>query len=378
MEMKPGDRIVANEGESKVLGVGTVTEPGYEWKPEREEFGHVVHVDWDPSYEQSIERRPHWGFKTVKQLPSGFIEEHLETAPEPYSIEKATDGLFYERSDFETWLRRLRKKKNLILQGPPGVGKTFVSEKLAYALMGEKAEGRTEMVQLHQSYTYEDFIRGYRPTPGGNFQLKDGVFFQFCERAKEDPGRDYVFIIDEINRGNLSKIFGELMMLIEPDKRGPSHAIQLSNRREEGDPYGNQFYVPENLYLIGMMNTADRSLAMVDYALRRRFAFVEMEPRFDDKRFEAHLDRQGASDEMIEQVVSRLGSLNDAIAEDDSLGEGFRIGHSYFCPGEKETPDETWYQEVVTREIEPLLKEYWFDASETAENHINDLKGDSN
>jgi MoxR-like ATPase len=299
----------------------------------------------------------------------------LNAEPKSFSVEDATEDLFYGRDAFKTWLGRLRKKKNLILQGPPGVGKTFVSKKLACALMGEKAEGRTEMVQLHQSYTYEDFIRGYRPTPDGNFQLKDGVFFQFCERAKEYPGRDYVFIIDEINRGNLSKVFGELMMLIEPDKRGPDHAIQLSNRREEGDTYGNRFYVPENLYLIGMMNTADRSLAMVDYALRRRFAFVEMEPRFDDKRFEAYLDRQGASEEMIEQVVSRLGSLNDAIAEDDSLGEGFRIGHSYFCPGEKETPDETWYQEVVTREIEPLLKEYWFDASETAENHIGDLKG---
>lgn len=378
MEMKPGDRIVANEGESKVLGVGTVSEPGYEWKPEREEFGHVVHVDWDTSYRQSIESQGHWRFKTIKQLTPGFIDEHLETAPEPYSIEKATDGLFYKLGDFETWLRRLRKKKNLILQGPPGVGKTFVSKRLAYALMGERDEDRTHMVQLHQSYTYEDFIRGYRPTKEEGFRLKDGVFFKFCEQAKEDTGRDYVFIIDEINRGNLSKVFGELMMLIEPDKRGPGHAIQLSNRREEGDIYGNRFYVPENLYLIGMMNTADRSLAMVDYALRRRFAFVDMQPRFHDERYKAHLRKQGASEEMIEKIVSRLRALNEEIGKDDSLGEGFRIGHSYFCPGEKETPDDTWYREVVTREIEPLLKEYWFDASETAENHISDLKGDGN
>jgi 5-methylcytosine-specific restriction endonuclease McrBC GTP-binding regulatory subunit McrB len=270
---------------------------------------------------------------------------------------------------------RLEKRKNLILQGPPGVGKTYVSKRLAFALMGEMATSRVQMVQLHQSYTYEDFIRGYRPQPDGGFYLRDGIFFRFCERAKDDLQNDYVFIIDEINRGNLSKIFGELMMLIEPDKRGPEEAVPLAYQREERDPFGRRFYVPENVHLLGMMNTADRSLAMVDYALRRRFAFVEMEPRFDSNRFEQFLHERGAEEDMIERIRGRLQSLNEEIANDSNLGEGFRIGHSYFCPSKEEIPNERWYREVVRREVAPLLKEYWFDDPETAEEHVEALLG---
>ncbi len=377
-EIDPGDRIVASQGKDKVLAVGEVVAPGYDWKSEADEPGHVLHVDWDPSYEQDIDPRPEWEGKTVKQLSPNFIEEALEAPseekPEPYSVEKATENLFYGRSSFTSWLDRLRTKKNLILQGPPGVGKTFVSRRLAYALIGEKDDDRVEMVQLHQSYSHEDFIRGYRPTSDGGFRLQDGVFFRFCERASKDTENDYVFIIDEINRGNLSKIFGELMMLIEPDKRGSEYAMQLPNRREGEDPFGEAFYVPDNLHLLGMMNTADRSLAMVDYALRRRFAFVEMEPRFESNEFQSYLRHQGAEEDLIERIVSRLASLNEDITADSSLGEGFRIGHSYFCPSDDENPSEVWYQKVVTREIEPLLKEYWFDNKKTAQSHLQALK----
>jgi MoxR-like ATPase len=377
-EIDPGDLIVAGEGEDKVLAVGEVVSPGYDWKSDAGEPGHLLHVDWQTGYEQDIDPRPEWEGKTVKQLSPDFIEEVLlapsEEKPETYSVEKATENLFYGRSSFNSWLDRLRTKKNLILQGPPGVGKTFVSRRLAYALLGEKDDDRVEMVQLHQSYSYEDFIRGYRPTSDGGFRLQDGVFFRFCERASKDTENDHVFIIDEINRGNLSKIFGELMMLIEPDKRGSEYAMQLPNRREGEDPFGESFYVPDNLHLLGMMNTADRSLAMVDYALRRRFAFVEIEPRFASLQFRSHLRSRGADDELVERVVSRLSSLNKAIAEDNSLGDGFKIGHSYFCPSSAETPDWEWYLKVVTREVEPLLKEYWFDDQETAQKHVEDLK----
>jgi len=290
------------------------------------------------------------------------------------TVSEVTEDLFYPSDTFRSWLDRLRQKKNLILQGPPGVGKTFVSKRLAYALMEEKAEDRVQMVQLHQSYTYEDFIRGYRPEPDGGFRLRDGVFFRFCERAKDNPNRDYVFIIDEINRGNLSKIFGELMMLIEPDKRGPQHAVPLAYQRDGEDPFGHRFYVPENVHLVGMMNTADRSLAMVDYALRRRFAFVDMEPRFHSDRFRAFLRRQGADEALIDRIVARARSLNEAIAEDTNLGPGFKIGHSYFCPSDDEPPNEDWYEAVVKREVAPLLREYWFDDPETAEEHIESLR----
>jgi hypothetical protein len=377
-EIDPGDLIVAGQGEDKVLAVGEVVSPGYEWKSETGEPGHVLHVDWDSSCEQDIDPRSEWEEKTLKQLPPDFVEEVLEAPseehPEPYSVEKATENLFYGHNSFTSWLDRFRTKKNLILQGPPGVGKTFVSRRLAYALIGEKDDDRVEMVQLHQSYSYEDFIRGYRPTSDGGFRLQDGVFFRFCERAIKDTENDYVFIIDEINRGNLSKIFGELMMLIEPDKRGSEYAMQLPNRREGEDPFGEAFYVPDNLHLVGMMNTADRSLAMVDYALRRRFAFVEMEPRFESSEFQSYLRRQGADEDLIERIVTRLVSLNEDISNDSSLGDGFRIGHSYFCPSNDETPKEAWYQKVVNREIEPLLKEYWFDDQQTAQNHVEALK----
>src|SRR5690606_1428410 len=185
-----------------------------------------------------------------------------------YTLDDALDGLFLSRDQFTYILDQLGRKRNVILEGPPGVGKTFIAKRVAWALLGEKDPSRVEMVQFHQSYAYEDFVQGWRPAEAGGFDLRNGIFYEFCERAAgDDPERPYVFIIDEINRGNLSKVFGELLMLIEGDKRGPDFAIPLtySRAREE------RFYVPRNLYVLGMMNTADRSLAMVDYALRRRF-----------------------------------------------------------------------------------------------------------
>ncbi|MFC1567645.1 AAA family ATPase [Pseudomonadota bacterium] len=298
------------------------------------------------------------------------LDSMEESEIESYSYDDALEELFIEPERFEFMLSLIARKKNLILQGPPGVGKTFVCKRLAYALLKEKAGDRINMVQFHQTYAYEDFIQGYRPS-GTGFTLKDGIFFQFCDRASQDLSNDYVFIIDEINRGNLSKIFGELMMLIEADKRGPEWSMPLAY----GDNLEDKFYVPENLYIIGLMNTADRSLAMVDYALRRRFGFMDLLPGFETEQFHGYLSERGAEPAFVDEVVRKLTALNQKIADDKTnLGPGFCIGHSFFSSLDvNEMPTINWYNQIVETEIAPLLREYWFDSPETADSLSREL-----
>lgn len=245
----------------------------------------------------------------------------------------------------------LLRKKNVILQGAPGVGKTFAARRLAYAIMGEKDDSRVEMVQFHQNTTYEDFIMGYKPTEDGAFRLERGIFYDFCKRAANDPSRPYFFIIDEINRGNLSKIFGELLQLIEADYR--DCPIRLAYKKTE------LFSVPSNVHIIGMMNTADRSLALMDYALRRRFSFFDMRPGFDTSGFKRYVERVGS--DKLARLVEEVKALNIAISEDDSLGEGFAIGHSYLMSAEHGDAD---IESIVEYDLLPMLREYWFDSPE--------------
>ena len=285
---------------------------------------------------------------------------------ETYTIDHAIADLFLRREDIERLTDLLRRKKNLVLQGPPGTGKTYLAQRLTWLLAGEYSRDRIEVVQFHQSYGYEDFVRGYRPTEAGGFELQDGPFLHVCERARKDPDRPHVLVIDEINRGNLSRVFGELLMLIEADKRSAKWAVRMAYARHgEGT-----FYVPPNLYLIGTMNTADRSLALVDYALRRRFAFWTADPAFSADRFTHHLGEHGVPEPIRHRISVRLDALNDQILKDPQLGAGFRIGHSYFCqPPEGLTSDDAWngwYTNVVRYEIEPLLGEYWFDNTNRA------------
>ena len=286
--------------------------------------------------------------------------------PDAYALGHAREDLFLSADEIESLVKLLKRKRNLVLQGPPGTGKTFVAQRLAWLLTGERSADRIEAVQFHQSYGYEDFVRGYRPTDSGGFDLQDGPFLRFCALAREAPDRPHVLIIDEINRGNLSRIFGELLMLIEADKRDPDWAVRTAYAR----PDEPAFHVPANLHLVGTMNTADRSLALVDYALRRRFAFSTVEPAFGSQGFDRHLADGGVPEPMRRRIRTRLEALNEQIRGHPQLGEGFQIGHSYFCRPPKGLADDAawngWYTDVVRYEIEPLLREYWFDAAERA------------
>ena len=270
--------------------------------------------------------------------------------------------VYMSEERYERLVGVLENRKNLILQGAPGVGKTFCARRLAWAVMGERDDSRIEMVQFHQSYGYEDFMMGYKPQ-GEGFVLREGVFYRFCRRAEEDPaGRPYFFIIDEINRGNLSKIFGEVMMLIERDHRGD--VLKLAYRDEE-------FSVPENLYVIGMMNTADRSIALIDYALRRRFAFFDMPPAFGTEGFRSY--QESLASEPLNRLIDKVVELNAEIASDPTLGKGFRIGHSHLC-GRKGAPVD-WLRAVVDFDIIPMLEEYWFDDEDRVRNWEAELHG---
>ncbi|MEG1763277.1 MAG: AAA family ATPase, partial [Bacteroidales bacterium] len=274
------------------------------------------------------------------------------------------NDVFMEESEYDTLKEVLEYKKNIILQGAPGVGKTFLAKRFAYSLMGQMDDESVAFVQFHQNYSYEDFVQGYRPNDSG-FELRNGIFYEFCKKASKSDKPHY-FIIDEINRGNVSKIFGELMMLIEADKRG--ECIKLVYNNEE-------FTVPENLYIIGMMNTADRSLAMMDYALRRRFSFYEVEPAFENPKFKQHMLQNGISEVLVNKIFNNFTKLNEYISseKESGLGTGFRIGHSYFCakPNAKE---EKWYKNIIAFEIKPILLEYWFDENDKATEWVGKLK----
>ena len=284
-----------------------------------------------------------------------------EASIDAYKKSDFLDEVYMTEKRYENLVAVLRNKKNIILQGAPGVGKTFAARRLAWSMMGEKDDSRIEFVQFHQNYSYEDFMMGYKPVEDG-FELKYGIFYRFCQKAANQPDKEFFFIIDEINRGNMSKIFGELLMLIEKDYRGTKATLAYN---------GLSFSVPKNLYIIGMMNTADRSLAMIDYALRRRFSFFEVEPGFDSEGFIHY--QNGLNNETLNELVNKVKDLNREISLDKSLGKGFCIGHSYFCG--RDVCTEEWLHSVVDYDILPMLSEYWFDDANKLQRWENILQG---
>ena len=284
-----------------------------------------------------------------------------DTSIESYTKSDFLKKVYMTEERYNNLVAVLQNKKNIILQGAPGVGKTFAAKRLAYSMMGQMDEARVELIQFHHNYSYEDFMMGYKPV-GEGFELKYGIFYRFCQMAANHPEKDYFFIIDEINRGNMSKIFGELLMLIERDYRGTKATLAYN---------GMSFSVPENLYIIGMMNTADRSLAMIDYALRRRFSFFELEPGFDSEGFIQY--QKKLNNETFDALVDKVKELNREIAMDKSLGKGFCIGHSYFC--ERDVCTDEWMHSIVDYDILPMLSEYWFDDEAKLQRWENILHG---
>ena len=302
-------------------------------------------------------------------LPDVDEDELPEIEEEPpYGIDKIiADGSFLTAEELNDIIECWRSKKNLVLQGPPGTGKTWLAKRLGFALVGsndrETTRSRLRVVQFHPSLAYEDFVRGWRPHGDGKLGLVDGILMEAIEAAASEPDRPFVLVIEEINRGNPAQIFGEMLTLLEDTKRRPSEAMELAYRKTPGE----RVHVPANLYVIGTMNIADRSLAIVDLALRRRFAFVDLEPRLGPA-WHAWCIKRGIDDAMLTDIKARIDVLNADITSAISLGPQFRVGHSYVTPDIEETirDSRAWFRAKVETEIGPLLDEYWYDAPETA------------
>lgn len=373
-EIKVNDVVFVKKGKN-LIGRGVITSD-YKYDESRQSFKNFRNVDWTHD--------------VVYPCPEGFTSKVLtDITPYVDSVQKINalydvgedddrddaivdlpvytkddflNDVFIDEVEYNRLVNLIRNKKNIILQGAPGVGKTYAAKRLAYSIMGVKDADRVSMVQFHQSYSYEDFIMGFRPSESG-FELKKGAFYNFCKKAEIDDENEYFFIIDEINRGNMSRIFGELFMLIENDKRGQSLQLLYSNE---------MFSVPRNVHIIGMMNTADRSLALLDYALRRRFSFYELNPGFDSRGFMRL--KESISDERFDRLISCVKDLNKTISMDDSLGSGFCIGHSYFCIKEYDSKKDFILSNIVEYDLIPMLKEYWFDEPQKVRNWSDSLR----
>ncbi|MGF6906037.1 AAA family ATPase [Fusobacterium sp. PH5-44] len=373
-ELKIGDIVYAKSGITNIIGRGVI-ESDYLFCNNENEYKNRRKVKWK---ELKIGLDLTGQVKTLINISRkkefiSRIEDYFKTKTvknidiisslEIYTKENFLEEVYMNEESYDLLKNTLLNKKNIILQGAPGVGKTFAAKRLAYSIIGEKNRDRVNIIQFHQSYSYEDFIMGYKPVENG-FKLSEGPFYEFCKRAQDNEDNPYFFIIDEINRGNLSKIFGELLMLIENDKRGEK--LRLMYRNEN-------FAVPPNVHIIGMMNTADRGLALIDYALRRRFAFFQLEPAFECDTFKMVIE--SSDNPKFSHLIDVVKKINNEISEDSSLGDGFKIGHSYFCNGDNVSLTDEWLSAVIKFEIIPLLNEYWFDDQEKVKKWSDSLYG---
>lgn len=380
-KMKIGDKVIAYLEKGRIGGIGTIAgelEDYSDSKPIDKDlfngdFWRRRTVQWDylPEDEEywQLEKNMPGARTTVFELSKEQYDDILKEvniiprpAPVPpidnkerYTKERILDEIFISEDEFDQVINLLKnsKKKQIILQGPPGTGKTFIAQRIARYIT--QNDNLVETIQFHPSYSYEDFIEGYRPKNEG-FELCDGIFKEFCNRASNDLANNYVLIIDEINRGNLSKIFGELLFLLEYRKE----SVQLTYSQEK-------FYLPENLYIIGTMNTADRSLAIMDYALRRRFYFKNINCQTGKlKNWLIENNCQIDTDKLLEAIKN----MNDAIEKSMHCCD-YNIGHSYFM---REKLDKQSLEEIINFGIEPLLHEYFFDKNEKISQIIDSLR----
>lgn len=301
---------------------------------------------------------------TAHSADNAGSSEAVEAAIK-YTVADIVDaGCFIPEDDLEAILTRWREKKNLILQGPPGTGKTWLAKKLAYALIGTDSDETITAAQFHPSTSYEDFVQGLRPDAERGLVVQDGPFMDaiYAAAGEEDEKTKHVVLIEEINRGNPAQIFGEMLTLLEADKRNSGSALKLLYASGDDDA----IHVPPNLYVIGTMNQADRSLAMVDMALRRRFGFVTLKPSLGEEWLQYCASKCGRDEAVLTQIAEQITAVNALIEDDANLGSAYCIGHSFVTPGRRSSPlsaDETraWFGRVVETDLQPLLEEYWYD-----------------
>lgn len=373
-EMNDGDIIFAKKGQTQIVGYGIVVSDYY-YDDKRKILKNARMVEWKKRGNWDITQENElWKFpektltditsykKDIARIMKLIDEDILEENEEKYSKKEFLEDVYIEEPQYEELKELLIRKKNIILQGAPGVGKTFIAKKLAYSIIGNKDENKIKLIQFHQSYSYDDFIEGWKPSEK-SFTIEEGIFFTFCKKARNDANSKYFLIIDEINRGNLNKIFGELLMLIENDKRQEKATLLYSKK---------PFSVPENLYIIGTMNTTDRSLTAIDHALKRRFSIYKMYPAFENKNFKQY--QESFKSEYLNETIEKIKELNEKIQKDISLGKGYEISHSYFC--NLKTGDKKEIELIIKYDIIPILEEYWFDNTEEIEKWKNKLLGE--
>ena len=368
--MKVNDVVFVKKGTSKLIAYGRII-GDYRYDENLNDYRSIRSVEWINITEKDI--KPITGktltnFNKYPETVDLFLKLMSNENNDKREAEELKDTFFSEEF-FNNIIATLKVKKNIILQGPPGTGKTFISKKIANKIAGKKEN--IFSIQFHQSYSYEEFVIGYKPNSEGNFAIQKGSLIQICERAQQNESENFVMFIDEINRANISKVFGELLSLIENDKRGPENAVKILYSENDMN-----FYIPSNLYFICAMNTADRSLKMVDYALRRRFSFFEFKPEFNKPEFKNFLKDKNVNAKTIDRIVNNISKVNQQISDDNfELGDGYCIGHSYFCPkgNSSDSFGDQWYEQIIEYEIKPLINEYYFDKPDQASELIDTL-----
>tara|TARA_B100000161_G_scaffold243502_1_gene197195 strand:- start:461 stop:2398 length:1938 start_codon:yes stop_codon:yes gene_type:complete len=368
--MKVNDIVFVKKGTSKLVAYGKII-GDYKYDENLSEYRNIRSVEWINIKENDIDPITGKTLTNFNKYPD-TVEKYLKLMANDNNKDLEFNELkdtFFSEEFFNNIIDTLKVKKNIILQGPPGTGKTFISKKIAERITGKKEN--IFSIQFHQSYSYEEFVVGYKPNSEGNFALQKGSLIQVCERAKQNENENFVMFIDEINRANISKVFGELLSLIENDKRGPENAVKILYSENDIN-----FYIPSNLYFVCAMNTADRSLKMVDYALRRRFSFFEFKPEFDKPEFKNFLKDKNVNAKTIDRIVNNISKVNQQISDDNfELGDGYCIGHSYFCPkgNSSDSFGDQWYEQIIEYEIKPLINEYYFDKPDQAAELIDTL-----